>query len=129
MKKPEIVIRQADHQKLSQLANALLERLPELADELLGELDRARVAPSAAPDTVQMGTTVEYGSGDGDRRRVTLVYPQDADIAQNRISILTPIGTALLGLGVGQSIQWKTNDGRSRTLTILAVDQPSQDGG
>jgi regulator of nucleoside diphosphate kinase len=70
-----------------------------------------------------MGATVEYGSDDGHQRRVTLVYPQDADIAQNKISILTPIGTALLGLAVGQSIQWTTNDGRNRTLTILAVDQ------
>lgn len=59
--KPEIVIRQADHQKLSQLANALLERLPELADELLGEFERARVEPSAASDTVQMGTTSSTG--------------------------------------------------------------------
>lgn len=123
MKKPTITIKQADHKLLLRLANGLAERLPELADELLGELERARVAGGAPPDTVQMGTTVEYGSDDGNRRRVTLVYPQDADIAQNRISILTPIGTALLGLGVGQSIEWTTNDGRNRILTILAVDQ------
>jgi regulator of nucleoside diphosphate kinase len=100
-----------------------MERLPELADELLSELERARVAGTTPSNTVQMGATVEYGSDDGHQRRVTLVYPQDADIAQNKISILTPIGTALLGLAVGQSIQWTTNDGRNRTLTILAVDQ------
>jgi regulator of nucleoside diphosphate kinase len=123
MKKPNITIRQTDHQKLLQLANGLVERLPELADELLGELERARVEISSPPNTVQMGATVEYESDDGRRRRVTLVYPQDADIAQNKISILTPIGTALLGLGVGQSIQWTTNDGRNRTLTIRTVDQ------
>lgn len=122
MKKPTITIKQADHEKLLRLANGLAERLPELADELLGELERARVASSTPPNTVQMGTTVEYGSDDGNRRRVTLVYPQDADIAQDKISILTPIGTALLGLGVGQLIEWTTNDGRNRTLTILAVD-------
>lgn len=123
MKKPTIIITRADHEKLLQLANGLIERLPELADELLSELERARVEGSAPPNTVQMGATVEYGSDDGHQRRVTLVYPADADIAQNKISILTPIGTALLGLGVGQSIQWTTNDGRNRTLTILAVHQ------
>jgi regulator of nucleoside diphosphate kinase len=123
MKKPSITIKRTDHEKLSQLANGLMERLPELADELLSELERARVAGTTPSNTVQMGATVEYGSDDGHQRRVTLVYPQDADIAQNKISILTPIGTALLGLAVGQSIQWTTNDGRNRTLTILAVDQ------
>lgn len=128
MKKPNITIKQADHEKLLQLANGLVERLPELADELLSELERARVAGSTPSNTVQMGATVEYGSDDGNQRRVTLVYPQDADIAQNKISILTPIGTALLGLGVGQSIEWTTNDGRNRTLTILAVDQLSEIG-
>jgi regulator of nucleoside diphosphate kinase len=123
MKKPSITIKRTDHEKLSQLANGLMERLPELADELLSELERARVAGTTPSNTVQMGATVEYGSDDGHQRRVTLVYPQDADIAQNKISILTPIGTALLGLAVGQSIQWTTNDGRNRTLTILAVHQ------
>jgi regulator of nucleoside diphosphate kinase len=126
MKKPNITVKQTDHEKLLQLANGLVQRLPELADELLGELERARIATTAPPDTVQMGATVEYGSDDGNQRRVTLVYPQDADIAQNKISILTPIGTALLGLAVGQSIQWTTNDGRNRVLTILAVDQLSK---
>jgi regulator of nucleoside diphosphate kinase len=128
MKKPDITIKQADHEKLSQLANGLVQRLPELADELFSELERARVDKFAPAHTVQMGTTVVYGSDDGNRRRVTLVYPYEADITQNKISILTPIGTALIGLGVGQSIEWTTNDGRTRTLTILTVEQPLEAG-
>jgi regulator of nucleoside diphosphate kinase len=53
-----------------------------------------------------------------------VTYPSEADIAQNKVSIFTPIGTALIGLGVGESIEWTTNDGRTRALTILTVDQP-----
>ena len=122
--RPKIVIRKADHDRLTQLANGLIERQPELADELLNELERARlVKGDAAPaDTVQMGSTVAFRSDDGGVRRVTLVYPADADIAQGRISILTPIGTALLGLSVGQAIDFTANDGRKHRLTVLSVD-------
>ena len=121
---PKIVISKADHERLTQLANGLLERLPERADELLNELERARlVAANAVPEnTVQMGSSVEFQSGDGQVRRVTLVYPADADIAEGKISILTPIGTALLGLSVGQSIDFVANDRRRHRLTVLAVD-------
>ena len=74
----------------------MLDKKPELAEELLGELARARIASGAElpADTVQMGSTLTY-EADGQRRRVTLVYPQEADIAAGRISVLTPIGTAL----------------------------------
>lgn len=125
MNKPDIVISKADHGRLTQLANGLVDRKPELADELLGELERARVvaAETVPQDTVQMGTTLEYASDDGHSRRVTLVYPIDADIAEGRISILTPIGTALLGLGVGQSIEWHANDGRTHILTVTVVER------
>ncbi len=124
MRKPSIIISKADHDRLTTLANGLLERKPEMADALLNELERARVAASgnALQNTVQMGATVDYESDDGNKRRVTLVYPADADIAQGKVSILTPIGTALLGLKVGQSIDWTANDGRTHRLTITAVE-------
>lgn len=123
MARPRIVIAQADHEKLLQLADALLERRPELAEELLGELDRARVVAgtSVPAGTVQMGSTVEYRTEDDQARRVTLVYPADADIAQGKVSILTPIGTALLGLSVGQTIDFVANDGRKHLLTVVSV--------
>ena len=127
MTKPHIVVSKPDHERLTQLANGLLDRKPELVDELLGELERARVveAGSVPPNTVQMGSTLEYRSDDGSARRVTLVYPGDADIAQGKVSILTPIGTALLGLSVGQSIDFAANDGRIHRLTIVSVS-PAQ---
>ena len=124
MRKPTIIISKADHERLTTLANGLLEKKPEMADALLNELERAKVAATAGglQGTVQMGATVEYESNDGNKRRVTLVYPGDADIAQGKVSILTPIGTALLGLKVGQSIDWTANDGRTHLLTIVSVE-------
>jgi regulator of nucleoside diphosphate kinase len=123
MSRPRIVISKADHTRLMQLANGLMERKPEVAEELLGELERARVvADGKAPgDTVQMGSTVEYKTEDGNARSVTLVYPADADIALGKVSILTPIGTALLGLAIGQTIDFVANDGRKHRLSVVSV--------
>ena len=120
----DIVIRDIDEDRLARLAAVMLEKKPELAEELLGELARARIASAAElpADTVQMGSTLTY-EADGQRRRVTLVYPQEADIAAGRISVLTPIGTALIGLAEGQSIDWTSRDGRRQRLTVVAVER------
>ena len=68
-----------------------------------------------------MGSTVTYIADDGRKRTVTLVFPGLADISQGRISILTPIGTALIGLSEGQTMTWSTRDGRERNLTVMMV--------
>jgi regulator of nucleoside diphosphate kinase len=122
---PDIVVGQADHDRLAALADAALDTLPQLAETLLAELTRARlVADERMPGTVvRMGSLVEYEAADG-RRKVELVYPEDADIAAGRISVLTPIGTALLGLSAGQAIGWLTRDGRDQRLTVVAVTPP-----
>ena len=131
MSKPSIVVNKTDHVRLVQLANGLLDRKPEMAEELLSELERARVVEKGAvlEGTVQMGSAVEYQTNDGQARRVILVYPVDADISQGKVSILTPIGTALLGLKAGQSIDWVANDGRSHRLTIVSVEAPEAQAG
>ena len=54
-------------------------------------------------------------------REVTLVYPQEADINLNRISVLAPVGAALIGLSRGQSIEFQTPGGKRRSLTIIDV--------
>jgi regulator of nucleoside diphosphate kinase len=122
--RPEIVIRAADGERLATLANGLIEHTPELAEELLGGLARARLAEDDVlpADSVQMGSTLTY-EADGKRRRVTLVYPREADIAAGRISILTPIGTALIGLAEGQSIDWTARDGSVHRLTVVEVER------
>lgn len=73
--KPDIIISDADHARLSRLAEGLLGRLPEVAAELLAEVERAKVvAPDALPrNVVAMGSSVEFATDDGQTRRVTLV--------------------------------------------------------
>jgi regulator of nucleoside diphosphate kinase len=121
---PDIVVTATDHKRLTGLATALLDRAPELADELLAEMERARVvAPDEAPaGVVRMGTPVEYRGDDGVVRRVQLVFPADADISAGKVSIFTPVGVALIGLSAGQSIAWSGRDGKPHRLTVLAVE-------
>ena len=107
------------------LAETAAPQFAEVAEELLGELDRAKVVSSSRfpADAVRMGSTVVYRASDGSERKVTLVYPGEADIALGRVSILTPIGTALIGLASGQSIAWTARDGKSHELTVISVTQ------
>ena len=124
--KPRIVLSEADYARLANLAASAFERLPEVAEGLQSELDRADiVAPGAVPpDVVRMGSSVAFRTDNGMARRVTLVFPGEADIASNRVSVLTPIGTALIGLAAGQSIRWTTRDGREQELTVVGVEPP-----
>lgn len=124
---PKIVVSAADHERLTGLAIAAMERVPEVAEELLSEMDRAKVVAGrpVPPTVVQMGSTVEFRSDDSQDKSVTLVFPGEADIAKGKVSILTPIGAALIGLSEGQSITWVARDGRRHKLTVLSVRQPS----
>ncbi len=122
-KKPNIVVSDVDYERLMGLANSVSEQQEEIADELMAELDRAKVVPAKRlpQNVVHMGSVVEFRSNDGHERRVTLVYPGEADIAQGKVSILTPIGTALIGLAPGQSISWTARDGRAHELNVINV--------
>jgi regulator of nucleoside diphosphate kinase len=121
--KPKILVSDTDYTRLSDLATGALARSPEIAEELQAELSRAEVVSAAAlpADVVRMGSTVEFRSNGGQHRRVELVFPIDADISANKVSVLTPIGTALIGLSAGQSIRFITQDGREQMLTVIAV--------
>jgi regulator of nucleoside diphosphate kinase len=82
-----------------------------LADELADEIGRARVlAKGKHPEhIVCMNSEVEFRDDTTGRvQRVTLVYPEEADISQRKVSVLTPVGTALIGLRNGHSITWET---------------------
>jgi regulator of nucleoside diphosphate kinase len=124
---PKIVLGAAEHQQLVELATAGLDRNPEIAEELLSELDRASViSDDAVPeDVVRMGSRARYRADGSAEREVTLVYPAEADIDEGKISVMTPVGTALIGLRKGQSIDWLTRDGRQQVLTVLDVRQPA----
>ena len=130
--KPRIILTANDHERLSQLARAASHTMPDVASELMDELDRAQVLAKGrhAVDTVCMGCEVVYRDDTTGRvQTVTLVYPNEADIAKGRASVLTPIGTALIGLAVGKSINWTTRTGEMKRLTVLEVREPTPAGG
>ena len=122
---PNIVVSAADYERLTDLATASLERLPEVAEELLNEMERAKIVKdgSVPDDVVRMGSTVTFRSHDGRERTETLVYPVDEDSNAHKISVMTPVGAALIGLAVGQSISWTARDGRKHQLTVVKVQQ------
>ncbi|UUP16408.1 nucleoside diphosphate kinase regulator [Nitratireductor thuwali] len=130
-RKPPITISQTDHDRLLGLADALEDRDPTLAETMVAELERARVVEdSALPKTVvRMGTTLTYTADGGEETTVTLVYPGEADIEAGRISVTTPFGTALIGLSVGQSIDWEARNGKVHRLTVTEIRQPVPDKG
>jgi regulator of nucleoside diphosphate kinase len=122
--KPAIVLSAEDYKRLSTLAYASSKRLQNLADELAHEIERARVlaADELPSEIVRMNSEVEFRDETTGRiQNVVLVYPEDADISKHKISVLTPIGTALIGLRKGHSITWKTVSGEVRRLTVLSV--------
>ena len=120
---PQIIVSHADHERLTDLATASLERLPEVANELLSEMDRAKVVEAGAlpADVVRMGSTVTFTSDDGHTRTLKLVYPADESLDEHRISVMTPVGAALVGLSEGQSISWTARDGKHHRLTVTKV--------
>ena len=122
---PPLTLARSDHQQLARLALAGSGHSADAADDLLYELDRAQIVDDVAVpgDVVRMGSRVRYRTG-RDERTVMLVWPAEADIAERRISVLTPVGTALLGLRARQSITFRTRDGRPQMLTVLAVWPP-----
>ncbi|MBK3406742.1 nucleoside diphosphate kinase regulator [Methylorubrum populi] len=123
---PKIRVSAEDHERLVGLAAAAMDRMPEVAGYLADELDRAQVvrAGKAAPAFAGMGCRVEFRDDTtGKVQTVTLVYPGEADIGQGRISVLTPVGAALIGLSKGQSIDWATRTGETRRLTVLEVHE------
>jgi regulator of nucleoside diphosphate kinase len=123
--RPSISIGELEHHRLLVLAMTGHAE-PDAGDELFRELERARVLPERKlpPDVVRMGSNVIYRTDAGEQRSVTLVYPGQADISTGKVSVLTPVGTALIGLRVGQSITWLTRGAKNNVLTLLSVQQP-----
>lgn len=126
--KPRITLTASDYEKLSSLAEAAMHTMPDVAQELTAELDRAHILAKGKQrlDAVHMGCEVDFRDDTTGRvQTVTLVYPHEADISKGRVSILTPIGAALIGLPLGQSIDWTTRTGESKRLTVLQVRTPA----
>jgi regulator of nucleoside diphosphate kinase len=125
---PHITLTASDHEHLSGLARAAMRSMPEAAANLADELDRAQVfAKGRRPiDVVSMGCEVEFrDESTGRVQKLILVDPREADIEQRKISVLTPVGTALIGLRTGTSITWETRTGELKRLTVMGVRNAS----
>jgi regulator of nucleoside diphosphate kinase len=125
---PPITMLADEYEKLRTLAEVAEDSHPQVADYLAREVERAVVVgkDTQPQNFVTMGSEVEFRDEvSGQVRRMTLVYPPDADVSQGKISVLTPIGAALIGLSVGQTIAWQTVSNERRRLTVLAVKQPA----
>ena len=120
--KPTITVSAVDMDRIEALIEKVSRMTPEL-ETLESELDRATIdEPVNMPaDVVSMNSTVRFKfAGDSKVFEKTLVYPQDAR-SEHQISIFAPVGSALLGLAVGQSLEWPMPNGQSRTVEILEV--------
>lgn len=127
-----------EHNKII-ITDTDFERLHAVVDQndtdasaaLESELQRAIIVkPGAVPaDVVTMNSEVVYEDCETlVRREVRLVYPKDADAGQGRVSVLAPIGSALLGLRVGQSIEWAVPNGTKRIRVVEIRYQPEASG-
>ncbi len=124
---PRLIINIADYDRLAALADAARARNAAIARDLLRELDRATIVPATElpAEAVAMHSKVAFRDEQaGHVQRVKLVYPNEADIADGRVSVLTPVGAALIGLSKGQTMTWETRTGERRSLTVLEVTPP-----
>ncbi len=122
--RPPIAVDANHVARLSALSSLTNGPMVEVCEYLREELDRAHILPAERlrPDIVNLGSQVEFRDEQtGKVQKIILVYPPDADIARRRVSVLTPVGAALLGLSVNQTISFHTRTGERRELTVLKV--------
>lgn len=122
---PPIWVTTWDRRYLSAVVDAFrLRDCGQLVDFLARELDRAElIEPAAAPcDLVTMHSCVTFvGHDTGEVRTVTLVYPGEEDSRRGKLAVVTPVGSALLGLRAGATMPWLTMTGRTKRLSVLEV--------
>lgn len=130
--KPPLILSSLDLDRIE----ALLAGIPSSAlagkAELQAELDRADVlAPEEMPpNVVTMNSTVQFTIVEtGKELRLTLVYPRDLDGSADKVSILAPVGSALLGLSVGDELAWPGPGGKAMTVRVTDIlYQPERAG-
>jgi regulator of nucleoside diphosphate kinase len=123
-----VIISTADHARLRRIVSdgMRIRRVPPSARWLEAELDRAEVvSPSKLPENViSMHSVFEFQDGITDQvRRATLVYPGEEDQGIGRISVLSPLGSALIGLAERQSMHWRGATGEWWTLRVIRVNR------
>jgi regulator of nucleoside diphosphate kinase len=135
MKERKIFITPVDKKRLSELLeNAAYELDYKDRNDLKSiqnELKRAKVIDSGKiPETVvTMNSRLRFVDlEDGEKTEVTLVFPVNADMAAGKLSIFSPIGTALLGYAEGDEIEWKVPGGTRRIKIEKIIYQPEAAG-
>lgn len=116
-----LILTSGDFQKLSSLVSSTQTEIAELLEE---ELSKASIVPDdeLPQDVVSMNATVRFQDLDTEKEStVTLVYPHEANIDENKISILAPVGSALIGLRVGQMIIWPVPNGKEKRMKVTSV--------
>ncbi|MGA9519944.1 MAG: nucleoside diphosphate kinase regulator [Myxococcaceae bacterium] len=123
-----ITLTQPDLERLQRLVDQHgAGRHSELAEMLEVELARAEVVhpDQLSPDVVTMNSTVVFEDEEtSERREVTLCYPHEASSKDGRVSVLAPVGSALIGLAVGDSIEWDVPNGHKRFRIVAVPYQP-----
>jgi len=117
--------------KLLQDAQCTDYRKSEYLEKLQMELNRAEVvSPQDIPsDVITMNSTVCLEDLDTEEEEIyTLVFPENADLGQGRISVLAPIGTAMLGYEVGDTFEWEVPAGKRRLRVKRILYQPEASG-
>ena len=130
MTTPDITLSTTDYDRLDALLST--QNTTSLGYETLSqELERANVvAPDQLPaNVISMNSTVRFRLGNGKVSTLTLVYPKDVTQSGDKISVLAPVGSALLGLKTGDSINWPLPGGDMSTITVEeVVYQPEREG-
>ncbi len=134
MKGKNIVITESDYGRLRRLIESsrrFRHRDAEHLDDLEQELEQAVVVRpgEVGHDVVTMNSRVRVRDlNSGHESTYQIVFPKDADVARNRISVLAPIGTALLGYGAGTTIEWQVPSGLRRFRILNVEYQPESAG-
>lgn len=121
---PPVTFDRLHETRLRDLAFSTSRTLSDISERLLEELDRGNfVAHEEMPENIiNIGSDITFTSGSiRHPQNVILSFPEDADIAARRISVLTPIGVALIGLSAGSHMQWQNRAGETRLLTVHNV--------
>lgn len=129
---PPVYVVEDQYKRLMDLASGAMNAQPDAAGELLQEIERADILPPAKlpDDVVTIGARVEFQvHGEPGIQTVYLVFPEDADISARRVSVLTPLGAALIGLRTGHEMYWETRTGAEKCFTVTSVDQNPGDTG
>lgn len=130
--RPEITISSLDSDRLYDLIETLPQGNIAGVNELEEELGRANIVPpkEVPPTIVTMNSTVKFFVESTQKEfELTLVYPKDMDTSGKTISILAPVGSALLGLAIGDEIEWPKPGGGMQKVKITAITyQPERSG-